>query len=303
MTVPNFLLLGFSLAMNLLSCAVLRNDFCKKRVKTGADLYVFNAVSAAVSMVCFAVVGAVRGTLHTPSFYTLGMGVLFGGATAFCAILAMKALETGPLSYTNVIVFCSMVIPALSGLVLYGEPVSALQYVGIALMVVSFVFAVDTKNEASGASLRWFFLCLGAFLCNGAVGVMQKVHQNSAFREESAAFLLTAFAVYAILSVCLCLWHTKQKKEPLTVTAPGRKKTFALYAVLTGIGIAACNQINLYLAGAMPAVIFYPVFNGAAMLLTGVIGLVFFKEKLTKKQGVGLAAGAAAILLLCNVFG
>lgn len=301
MTVPNFLLLGVSLFMNLLSMAVIRNDFCKKRVKTGADLYSFNAAAAAVSLVCFAMAGAVQGTLRLPSGYTLGMGVLFGFATAFCAILAMKALENGPLSYTNVIVFCSMVIPSLSGLALYGEPVSLWQYAGIALMLVSFVFAVDAKSGGPGASLRWFFLCLGAFFCNGAVGVMQKVHQNSPHKEETAAFLLTAFAVYLLISAALCFLRVKRQGETIPVLAPGQKRIFAVYAALTGIGAAACNQINLYLAGAMPAVIFYPVFNGAAMLLTGVIGLVFFKEKLTRKQWIGLIAGAAAILLLCVV--
>ena len=303
MTLGNILLLILSLAMNLTACAVIRNDFCKKRVKTDADLYLFNAVSAAASVVCFVILGVFQGALQTPSSYTLGMGVLFGVATAFCAILAMKALETGPLSYTNVIVFCSMVIPSLSGLVLYGEPVSVSQYAGVGLMLLSFVFAVDKKSGGAAASLKWFLLCIGAFLCNGAVGVMQKVHQNSAFRNEASVFLITAFAVYALVSLGMFFFCRLRKKQPLAVVGKGNNGRFALYAAVTGLGAAVCNAVNLYLAGAMPAVFFYPVFNGAAMLLTGVIGLVFFKEKLTKRQWIGLAAGAAAILLLCNIFG
>ena len=301
MTAVHFLLLAFSLFMNLLSCAVIRNDFCKRRKQTNADLYLFNVCAAVWSLVCFAAVGAVQRTLCLPSPYTLGMGVLFGAATAWCAIVAMRALEVGPLSYTNVIVFCSMVIPSLSGLALYGEPVYAPQYIGIAHMLVSFVFAVDRTDRRGGASLRWFLLCLGAFLCNGAIGVMQKVHQNSPHREESAAFLLTAFAVYALVSLGYFLWYRRGKKEAVTVTGPGKRGRFFVYAALTGLGAAACNVINLYLSGAMPAAVFFPVFNGAAMLLTGVIGLVFFKEKLTRRQWIGLAAGAAAILLLCAV--
>ena len=303
MTPQNVLLLVFSLAMNLAACAFVRNDFCKKRVQTDADLYLFNAVSAAASLACFVCLGAVRHTLAPVSSYTLALGVLFGVATAFCAILAMKALERGPLSYTNVIVFCSMVIPALSGLVLYREPVSPAQYAGVALMVLSFVFAVDNKNGGKGASVGWLVLCLGAFLCNGAVGVMQKVHQNSPHGEESAPFLITAFAVYALISLGFYLWYAKGRKQPVTVTGRGKNGVFALYAAVSGVGAAVCNAVNLYLAGAMPAIFFYPVFNGAAMLLTSVVGLAFFKEKLTPRQWIGLAAGSAAILLLCGVFG
>jgi len=301
MELNNFLLLAFSLFMNLLSGAFIRNDFCKKRVKTNSDLYIFNAASAAVSLLCFAGIGAVKGNLQPPSFYTVIMGVFFGVATAFCTVLSMLALKTGPLSYTNVIVFCSMMIPSLSGLVLYNETVSVWQYAGIALMLLSFVFAVEKGNEKSGASVKWFALCLGAFLCNGAIGVMQKIHQNSTHKDETAAFLMTAFSVYAMISACFCLWYKLKKREALSVTAKTKLPVFTLYAVLTGIGAAACNQINLYLAGAMPAAVFYPVFNGSAMLLTSVIGLVFFKEKLTKRQWIGLIAGSAAIILLCDV--
>ncbi len=301
MTVLNVSLLLFSLAMNLVSCAVIRNDFCKKRVKNNADLYLFNAVSALVSLVCFLVLGAVQKTLMLPTLYTFGMGAVFGAATAFCAVLSMKALESGPLSYTNVIVFCSMVIPSLSGLVMYGEPVSISQYVGIGLMLLSFVFAVDRDRGNTGASMRWLLLCLGAFICNGAVGVLQKVHQNSPDRAYSVPFLSVAFAVYAVISAALFLWYRQKKEQPLTVWAAGKRRTFSVYALITGFGVAVCNAVNLYLAGAMPAVIFFPVFNGAAMLLTSVIGLVFFKEKLSKKQWIGLILGSAAILLLCNI--
>ena len=295
----NYLLLAASLGMNLLSCAVIRNDFCKKRVKTDADLYFFNALSALASVVCFVIAGKAMGSLRAPSAYTLWMGAAFGVVTGLCAVFAMLALRTGPLSYTNVIVFCSMVIPSLSGLALYGEPVSALQFAGIGLMAVSFVFAVEKKDTGSGTSLRWFLLCMGAFFANGAVGVMQKVHQNSPYAAEIPAFLITAFTVYLLLSLSLCAYFAGAKKQPLPVFRKGERGRTAVYALLTGVGVAACNQLNLYLAGAMPAAVFYPVFNGAAMLLTGVIGLVFFKEKLSKKQWLGLLAGAAAIMMLC----
>ena len=299
MDLQNYLLLALSLAMNLLSCAVIRNDFCKKRVRTQADLHFFNAAAALVSVFSFALAGVFTGGLTFPSAYTLWMGAVFGAVTAACAVFAMLALRTGPLSYTNVIVFCSMVIPSLSGLALYGESVSALQFAGVGLMAVSFVFAVETKNKSSGASLKWFLLCMGAFFANGAVGVMQKIHQNSPYAAEIPAFLITAFCVYLLISLGLTAYFMRVKKESLPVFRRGERRRFAVYALLTGVGVAACNQLNLYLAGAMPAVVFYPVFNGAAMLLTGVAGLVFFKEKLSKKQWLGLLAGAAAIMLLC----
>ena len=154
----NALLLTVSVLMNLLSCGLLRNHFCKKEIRCGADLQMFNALSSVLSAVTLAVIALVGGSLCMPSLYTAALGVVFGVITALSAVLAMKALESGPLSYTNVIVSCGMVIPSLSGMLFFGESISGGQYVGIALMLISICCAVDTSNKSSGMSLRWLLL-------------------------------------------------------------------------------------------------------------------------------------------------
>lgn len=298
----NGILLAVSVVMNLLSCGILRNDFCKKEIAGNADLNAFNAVSSLLSAATLAVISLASGSLCAPSAYTLILGVVFGIATALCAILHMKALENGPLSYTSVICSCAMVIPALSGLLFFGEDVTTLQYVGIVLMVISFACAVDRQNGETGMSFKWMLLCLGSFLFSGSVGVMQKVHQSSAYKDELGIFLVIAFIASAIFSAALSAYYKKKCGQQITVINGVKVKKFVVVSIVCGIGIALCNQINMYLAGVMDAIIFYPVVNGAGMLLTTAAGLVFWKEKLSKKQWLGLVTGAAAIFLLCGVF-
>lgn len=297
----NILLLIVSIILSLLSCGILRNEFCKKELAGNSDLYLFNTVNSVLSAITLAIVAAVSGSLCVPSLYTLLMGTIFGMATGLCAILCMIALEKGPLSYTNVIVSCAMVIPALSGLVLYGEPVSAWQYVGIALMIVSFICAVDGDNGASGASLKWLLLCIGAFICSGSVGVMQKLHQNSVYKEELGVFLVTAFVVSALFSLGMTLFFIRKPGERITVLSGKKFRKFAIISFISGVGFALVNQINMYLAGVIDAIIFYPVVNGASMILTTAAGIILWKEKLSKRQWFGLVMGGLAILLLCNI--
>ena len=297
----NGLLLGISVVMNLLSCGILRNDFCKTGISNDADLNAFNCFTCLLSAAALAVIALVTGKLCAPSAYTLAMSAVFGLASALCSILHMKALEIGPLSYTSVICSCSMVIPALSGLMFFGERVTALQYAGMALMVVSFACAVDKHSGQTGMTIKWMLLCLGSFLFNGSVGVMQKVHQSSAHRDELGIFLVCAFAVSTVFSAAVSL-HCRQKKcQPITVLRGAKLRKFVAVGAVSGVGIALCNQINMYLAGVMDAIIFYPVVNGAGMLLTTAAGLILWKEKLSAKQWIGLVMGAAAIFLLCGV--
>lgn len=297
----NAVLLAVSVFMNLVACGILRNDFCKREVESGADLYIFNAISSVVSAGILAVIALVGGSLGLPSLYTLIWGVVFGLATALCAIFALKALECGPLSYTNVIGSCAMVIPALSGMVLYGEVISPAQWIGIALMVVSFFCAVDKNNGESGASVKWMLFCLGSFLFSGMVGVLQKVHQSSPYRDELGIFLVIAFIVSAVFSLCLMLFY-QSKGQKVTVLSSAKGKKFALVCLIGGLGVALCNQINMYLAGVMEAIIFYPVVNGASMILTAAAGLILWKERFSRKQWFGMIVGAMAIFLLCNIF-
>ena len=298
----NYLLLAVSIVSSIFACAVARNDYSKKCAAHNGDLFLFNTASAFLSLVTLATISLVKGELCVPDAYTVWMGAMYGLCTALCALLNMMALQTGPLSYTNTIVFCAMVIPALSGMVLYGEPITAGQYGGIALMLLSFVFAMDKKNDTRGMSLRWLVLCIGSFLFNGAVGVLQKVHQNSPQKGQLGMFLLVAFVVYTLFSACLTVYHTRVKKEALTAWQPPRRRLSAVYVFMSGVGIGICNQINTYLAGEMRAILFFPLVNGVAILITLVICLVGWKEKFTKKQWIGLAAGALSIVLLCGLF-
>ncbi len=293
------LLLVVSIVLNLISCSILRTKFCKNEVASGADLYLFNGFSSLLSAVTLIFVCAVSGVLAVPSVYTLMMGIVFGIATAVCAVFNMRALEIGPMSYTTVICYCSMLIPSLSGMVLYNETISVLQYAGVVFMIGSFVCAVDRKNDKAGASFKWFVFCMISFLASGAVGVMQKIHQNSQYRDELGMFLIIAFVVSALFSQVVFSYLRYRKKQSVTVFGHEKLRRFVVYSIVCGIGIALVNQLNMYLAGAMDAVIFYPVFNGAMILLTSLIGVVFWKERLSIKQWIGLIMGTAAILFLC----
>ncbi len=298
----NYIFLAITILSSVLACAVARNDFSKKCASHNGDLYLFNTVSAFLSLATLTAISFVKGELCVPGAYTAWMGALYGVSTAVFTLLNMMALQTGPLSYTNTIVFCAMIVPALSGMALYGEPVTLGQYIGVALMLLSFVFAMDKKSDTRGMSLRWLLLCFGAFLFNGAVGVLQKVHQNSPEKGQLGMFLIVAFAVYTLFSAALTILHVRLRGETPTVWRPEYRRQSVIYVLISGIGIGVCNQINTYLAGAMRAIVFFPLVNGVAILITLLIGLVVWKEKFSKKQWIGLAAGTFSIFLLCGLF-
>ena len=51
--------------------------------------------------------------------------------------------------------------------------------------------------------------------------------------------------------------------------------------------------------GVMPNVIFFPIANGGAVVLSTIAAFFLFKERLSKKRLIGLCIGILSVVLLC----
>ena len=234
------------------------------------------------------------------SLFTVLLGVLFGAVTALQGVTNMAALQVGPLSYTTVIISFSTLISALSGVLFFEESIGLWQIIGMVLMLASFALANGGENGGKRANLRWLLLCVVAFLATGAIGVMQKIHQSSAFKGELNAFLVIAFAVSAFLSgVVALLLRKKESGSEENRNDRGGMRLLIFLMLISGVCVAVNNKLNLYLSGVIDSIIFFPVVNGGGLVLTTLASLLIFKERLRVKQWIGILLGIASVLCLC----
>ena len=298
-------LLIFSLISSLI-CVITLNFITKTYENSAAARHIFNMITSLVAAITiFAMAGSLKA-----SFFTVILAVVFGLTTAIQRVTHLQALEMGPFSYTSVIVSLSMLIPTLSGAVIWGEHIYTIQIVGIVLMVGCLILSVDfnNDNEEKKSSFKWLFFCLLAFIGCGAIGVMQKWHQNTAYKEELNQFLVIAFITSAVFSGISTVISKKTVKEQATNTEEPQKKklltaTPIIIMIVCGICIGINNVLNLYLSGAMDSAVFFPIVNGGGLILTTLSALILFREKLSTKRWIGIGFGIVAVILLCNPFG
>ena len=296
------LILAISMSA-FLGGGIVRKYFMSKDA-SDSTTYLFNAVASVVS----AAVLFAWGGIDSLSSFTLLLGIAFGLVTAIQAITNLKALEIGPMSYTQVIISFSTLISAMSGAIFWDESIEWAHWVGIALMLVSFVLAVERKNDEKGVSLRWLVVSLISFLFCGGIGVMQKLHQSSDFKGELNGFLVIAFIISFVFS--LILWLVTRKKgasagEKEPADSGKRKKAIAVFVVLTllnGAAVAVNHKLNLYLSGVMASAVFFPIVNGGGLVTTTLAAVIIFKERLSAKQWIGIIFGTASVVFLCNPF-
>lgn len=272
-----------------------------KKLYTNRDSHLSGSFAyTAVGCLVAAAVLFAWGGFGRASLFTVLLGVLFGAVTALQGVTNMAALQLGPLSYTTVIISFSTLISALSGVLFFGESIGALQIVGVVLMLASFAMANGGETGERRANLHWLVLCIVAFLATGAIGVMQKIHQSSAFKDELNAFLVIAFAVSALFSGVFALFLRRKERDS---RAPKKDRggmiRLIFLMLVSGVCGAVNNKLNLYLSGVIDSVVFFPVVNGGGLVMTTLASLLIFKERLRVKQWIGILFGIASVLCLC----
>ena len=295
MSIP--VMLALSMSMSLFG-SISRKVFAQNTTGSAAGIFWLSSICSAMS----ALVLALMAGFSQASLFTWLLGVAFGVVNMLQTVTQMKALEIGPMSYTMVMVYCSTVVSAISGALIWNEQIQIAHVIGIVLMLISFVLAVKKQPGEKAVSLKWLLLSLGAFAATGAIGVMQKLHQSTPHKGELNEFLVIAFGTATVLSAAyLLIMAGKKQLKPAQQT---KKVQWLLLGimVLSGVSGALCNQWNLYLSGVMDSAVFFPLVNGGGLVLTTLAAVVIFKEKLSRQQWLGIAFGIASVIFLCNPF-
>jgi len=294
MAIPVLLIISMSAC---LGGNIIQKYYASKSANGFMPVFLCNAISGIVSalvLLCWGGFGSV-------SVFTLLLGALFGLVVCVQGVATLLALRIGPMSFTTVIVSFSTVLTALSGALFWDEMLKPLQIVGIVLMAVSFVFAVERGHNEKRASWKWLIFCLIAFACSGGIGLMQKIHQTSIHKNELNAFLIMAFIVSTVLSTLFATVAKYKEKMPiLPCDKKGKTAWWLTGLIALGGGCVAVNhKLNLFLSGVMDSAVFFPIVNGGGLVLATVAALIIFREKLTKKQWCGVIVGTVSVLCLC----
>jgi len=262
------------------------NNVCKKNLHTREHIFKFNIFVYAVCMCIFGVLLIGNGI----SVYTVITALIFGIVTALSNFYKMRSLALGPMHITLLITTASMIIPTMSG-VFFGETFSMTKLLAV-LVLIFFIYLSLGQSNDKKVNKSWIICCILAFVFQGTIGVLQKIHQSSVYKGEINAFLCIAFACSLVYSI---FWGRRSGE-----TVKLGKMNFFL-ALFCGVCAFCMNYINMKLSGILPSQLFFPLVNGSAIVLSSLVSIFFFKEIPTQKQVVGLCGGILSLILICIV--
>lgn len=264
------------------------NHFSKNTVTEQGDIFKFNSF---LYLGAGAVLLPVAGRLVVSTF-SFWLAVLFAFITVLSQICYMQALRYGSMAYSTFFSGCGMLLPIACGILFWGEKIYLNQMAALPLLILSMLLSL--VGQRSKPSVKWLLYSFLTLIFTGGIGIVQSIHQASEYREELNGFLVISFFFMVALNGLFYLLCPKGSRP-----SPYRVKSgVTVTAVISGGMIGIVNSLNLYLAGVMPKVIFFPLVNGGLIFASLLAAVILFRERLSKKQWAGICLGIFSLCLL-----
>ena len=265
-------------------------DIIKKAygLKTnGKGVYLFSGILTLMSAIFFLFASNFKVELDAEMLlfaFFLTLSYFFG------VIFSHLALVSGPLSITSLVSSFAMVIPMTVGLIFYKESFDLTLGLGFASLVICIVFMNTTKSEEK-QSFKWLVYVVLAFIGNGMFSVILSLYQRVSGGEKDNQLMVIALLASAILIFAVSI--VKERGEFKDTFRYGWHRAMAT-GCLNGVTKLCC----LLLMKIMNISLISPISSGGSVVLSSIVGVFVYKEKLSVRQYVGILFGVTAIVLL-----
>lgn len=220
----------------------------------------------------------------------VGLGIVFIGSLF---VLSETTSKYG-ISVAQVANRMSVVVPITIAILYYGDNLTIFKVIGIILAIAA-VYLVSHKESVSKASQKfWWLFPLIIFICSGIIDSSINYAQRNLLNEtDFDAFLSTIFSTAFIFGAIVLLYQLVVKKE-----------TFETRAIPAGIILGVINFGTMYCiimalnSKILEASSLFPINNLSILTLSTIISVFVYKEKLSRKNWIGIALSLVAIIIL-----
>lgn len=210
--------------------------------------------------------GAVNGFLYLASFILLQYNVKKNGV-----VLSATFMKLG------------LLVPMVLSVFMFGEMPGWLQWIGFGLAIGAILLINIKKGDSGKFSPDLILLLIGG----GLGDAMAKVFEQLGVAGMSEQFLFYTFLTAFLL--CTALVFIRKER-------PGKAELF--FGLLIGVPNFFSARFLLLSLGEIPAVIAYPTYSVASLFAVTLAGVLFFKEKLQRKQWIAIGVILMALVLL-----
>lgn len=217
---------------------------------------------------------------------TLLMGVINGGFYLAGFVLMQMNINRNGVVLSSIFQKLGLLVTLVLSVVFYHEIPTLMQGGGFLIAVAAIILMNYQKGSANAGGSKMALMAM--LLVSGMAEGMSKVFTESGVELAlEGQFMLYTFATALVL--CAALMLVKGQKVG---------KMEILCGALIGIPNFFTTKFLLGALESLSGVIVYPVFSVGTILVVTMTGILAFRERLTRRQWLAIAAILVALVLL-----
>lgn len=242
----------------------------------------------AVNYLFCSVLGAVyaRGNIYCVTAdgfgATLALGLVAGILYLLGFVLQQRNIRKNGIVLSSLFMKLGLLVPIVISLVFFREMPGILQCIGF-LLAIGAILLINLQKGVRGFNTGLLFLLLACGSCDA----ISKVYEQLGSPALSDHFLFFTFFFAFVLCCALVL---RQKETP------GKQEL--LFGFLIAIPNFFSAKFLLSALTQLNAVVVYPTFSTATLLVLTLVGVALFKERLRKQQWIALGMILLALIAL-----
>jgi len=246
-------------------------------------------VAASIGFLIYEPKFSATDVFHAPWF---SLSILIGGAFIGVFFLFALSSQRAGIAITAVSSKMSVVIPTAAGFLLFNDELSPLKIIGIILALVALYLALYKKQIANTKfDFRLILLPLFIFVGTGANDLLMKIADFYFVENDVLLLLSTIFSIALVIGTSVLIYNYIKRTTILKL------KNFLAGGLLGLINFGS----TYYLFRSMEIFdnsLLFPIRNTGVVVLSAIIALLLFKEKIAKINWIGIALAVVAIIMI-----
>lgn len=208
-------------------------------------------------------------------------------------LMALSSQKVG-VAVSSVANKMSLVIPVAAGFVLYNETLTVLKIAGILLAILAVTLVTIRKSDALVVEKKYLALPILIFLGSGYLDTFLKYVQNTQLGEGeievfSASLFFTAAFIGTVILFVQRFWKgtTIQPRSIIAGFALGIPNYFSIHFLLQALNLPQ-----------LESTVVFPINNTGIVLLSTLLAILLFSERLSKLNWFGISLAVISIILI-----
>ena len=215
----------------------------------------------------------------------LSLGIISGILYLVSFIFLKYNMQHNGIVLSSTFMKLGVLIPTVMAVVVFHEVPRWTQVLGIGISVFAIII-IHFEKEALQESNKKIWLLL-LLVLSGFTDSMANIYEQVGRPEGKDSYLLiTFFTAFVLATVFACREKNKITRKDL------------LFGMLIGIPNYFSARFLLLALGSVDAVLAYPMYSVATMIVIMLAGVLTFHEQLSKKKAVALGMIVVAVCLL-----